>query len=120
MKQSAEPPTDELAPHNPGRHGREPSPRLDQIRNLREATRREPEDVLNDVIQLRVARTEQASCEPGDVPRVPAKEHLEIHGPVLSDVQRRRSEAEVGFGWEATPHQVVLVMAGMGMKRYVN
>ncbi|MDB5320298.1 MAG: Alanine racemase [Phycisphaerales bacterium] len=29
------------------------------------------------------------------------------------------SEAEVAFAWEATPHQVVLVMAGMGERGYV-
>jgi alanine racemase len=30
------------------------------------------------------------------------------------------SEAEVGFAWEATPHQVVLVMAGMGEREYLD
>jgi len=29
------------------------------------------------------------------------------------------TEAEVGFAWEATPHQVVLVMAGMGGRSYI-
>jgi hypothetical protein len=98
MKESPKAPSQELASHDPRRHGGKPATGLNQIRNLGDASRSEPKYVLYDVVQLCVTGAEQARGEAGHVPRVAAEERLERHGLAAGDVRAGRNEREVRLG----------------------